>query len=437
MPNPNVDSDFSRGYYQHRRTYSSNVNGDGRPTTNDILEGEIAINLSTRKMYTKKNAFTETDYTAKLMKLVSNSGILLNVSPISSSYIGQNVGVNFNNGTKSRYTIDSDDADSITNFITGLVTHISSNHADVSVVNGTALGTFGKDTQILIYNTDSDNSMQYELDSDFIRFIDHTLVNVSTLIQDDDDSTDVFTGSGTINANSFLQTFQTVGSVKTVTTSSRPLYKDVSGTNNKYFVTNLIISNIGFNEGTDNFRAFIDSNSPTILDLTAKVPTTSNTPPTVSIESGNQGASGDLWIQPPGITNDSEPSFLYWLDLSVINNTAAQTKARSLNDSDRQSNGIVLFDSDGSGNQRFGEWRQLVSNSFLITQNLGTVSEIKTFDSDSKYTFNGIFDIKDGVLKAGSRFEFGNEMYTKTKRLRIKDVNGATQFTMVGFDSDG
>ena len=101
------------------------------------------------------------------------------------------------------------------------------------------------------------------------------------------------------------------------------------------------------------------------MDLTAKIPTTSNTPPAVSIEGGSQGGNGDLWIQPPGITNDSEPSFLYWLDLSVINNTRAQNKARSLNDSDRQSNGIVLFDSDGSGNQRFGEWRQVQSNSFL------------------------------------------------------------------------
>ena len=436
MANPNIDSDFSRGYYQHRRTYSSNVNGDGRPLASDILEGEIAVNLSTEKMYTKKNAFNTVDYNSLLNKLVTKAGILLTITPIPSSYIGQKIGINFNNGTKSFYTIDSDDSSQVTNFITSLATHVSSNHTSVSVVNGAALGTFGKDTQILIYNNDSDNSMSHDLDSDFVRFVDHNKTTVSRYIQDESEDTDIFTGSGTVNSNSFIQTYKTVGSVKSVTSSSRPLYKDVTKSNNSYFVTNLIITSGGYNEGTDKFRAFIDTNNPVILDLSQSVPAVSNTPPIVSTESGSAGNSGDLWIQPPGIQNDSEPSFLYWLDLSIVNSTRAQNKARSLNDSDRTSNGIVLYDSDGAGNERYGEWRQVQSNSFLITRNLGTTSQIQTFDSDSTTIFNGNFDVKDGTLRAGSRFEFQNEMFTKTKRLRIKDVNGATQFTMVGLDSD-
>tara|TARA_R110000772_G_scaffold2863_10_gene10485 strand:- start:3234 stop:4547 length:1314 start_codon:yes stop_codon:yes gene_type:complete len=437
MANPNIDSDFSRGYYQHRRTYSSNVNGDGRPVAGDILEGEIAINLTTEKLYTKKNAFTAVDYAATLNKLVTKAGILLTVTPIPTSYIGQRIGVNFNNGTKSFYTIDSDDASTLTNFITGLATHISNNHSEISVVNGTALGTFGKDTQILIFNNDSDNSMSYDLDSDFVRYIDHNLTNVTRYIQDDADDTDIFTDSGTVNANSYIQTYKTVGSVKSVTSSGRPVYKDVSKSNNSYYITNLLVTSGGFNEGTDKFRASIDSNTAVILDLSQSVPSVSNTPPVVSTESGSGGNSGDLWIQPPGIQNDSEPSFLYWLDLSIVNSTRAQNKARSMNDSDRTSNGVVLYDSDGAGNERYGEWRQIQSNSYLITRNLGTTSVIQTFDSDSIHIFEGEFNIKDGTLRAGSRFEFQNEMFTKTKRLRIKDVNGATQFSMFGFDSDG
>jgi len=437
MANPNIDSDFSRGFYQHRRTYSSNVNGDGRPLASDILEGEIALNLTTQKMYTKKSAFNNVDYNAILNKLVTNAGILLTVSPISASYIGQKVGINFNNGTKSFYTIDSDDSTAVTNFITGVATHISNNHPSVSVVNGAALGNFGKDTQVLIFNNDSDNSMSHDLDSDFVKFVDHNLTNVTRYIQDDGDDTDIFTASGTVNSNSYIQTYKTVGSVKSVTSSGRPVYKDVTKSNNSYYITNLIITSGGYNEGSDKFRAFLDTNSPVIFDLTPAAPTTSNTPPNVSTDTGSSGSSGDLWIQPPGIQNDSEPSFLYWLDLSIINSSRAQSKARSLNDSDRTSNGIVQFDSDGSGNKRYGEWRQVQSNSFLITRNLGTTSVIQTFDSDSIHIFDGTFNIKNGTLRAGSRFEFQNEMFTKTKRLRIKDVSGSTRFSMFGFDSDG
>ena len=109
MANPNVDSDFSRGFYQHRRTYSATVNGDGAPLATDLLEGEIAINLTTSKLYTKKNTFQDIDYTDKIETFQQNAGVLLDFSPISSAYIGQKVGINFNNGTKSFLFIDSDD----------------------------------------------------------------------------------------------------------------------------------------------------------------------------------------------------------------------------------------------------------------------------------------------------------------------------------------
>jgi hypothetical protein len=436
MANPNVDSDFSRGFYQHRRTYSATVNGDGAPLATDLLEGEIAINLTTSKLYTKKNTFQDIDYTDKIETFQQNAGVLLDFSPISSAYIGQKVGINFNNGTKSFIFIDSDDT-TVSNWVNDFVTHVAANHPTTSVINGTALGQFGKTSQVLVFTDDSDQALSYDLDSDFVRYIDHTRTTVSRLIQSSDSDNDIFAKQGTVTPTSFIKTYKTVGSVKSITSTSVPLRKFVSGSENSYFVTNLTLATGGINEGTDQFRVSIDQNNPSILDLTARIPTTSNTPPAVAATSSKPGLNGDLWIQPPGAENDSEPSHLYWLDMSVVNSTNAQAKARAMSDSDRISQGVVLVDSDGSGGSTFAEWRQVTSGSFLITQNFGTVSETKTFDSDSIHTMLGTLDVSNGVLKAGSRFEFQNDMFTKTKRLRIKNVSGSTVFSMVGFDSDG
>lgn len=49
-----INSNNSRPVYQHRRTQSSGLNTEGQPTVEQIEEGEIAINLTTRKIYTKR-----------------------------------------------------------------------------------------------------------------------------------------------------------------------------------------------------------------------------------------------------------------------------------------------------------------------------------------------------------------------------------------------
>ena len=59
MPDPNgeyVFENFSNGrpVYKHRRSLSTGLNAEGQPTTDQIEQGEIAINLSTRKLYTKR-----------------------------------------------------------------------------------------------------------------------------------------------------------------------------------------------------------------------------------------------------------------------------------------------------------------------------------------------------------------------------------------------
>lgn len=47
-----------RPVYQHRRSQSDGINEEGQPTTDQIEEGEIAINLTTRKLYTKRPSVT-------------------------------------------------------------------------------------------------------------------------------------------------------------------------------------------------------------------------------------------------------------------------------------------------------------------------------------------------------------------------------------------
>ena len=49
-----INTNNGRPVYQHRRTQSSGLNTEGQPTVEQIEEGEIAINLTTRKIYTKR-----------------------------------------------------------------------------------------------------------------------------------------------------------------------------------------------------------------------------------------------------------------------------------------------------------------------------------------------------------------------------------------------
>ena len=63
---------FSNGrpVYQHRRSLSTGLNAEGQPTTDQIEQGEIAINLSTRKLYTKRPTVTrDSDGTSDILEV--------------------------------------------------------------------------------------------------------------------------------------------------------------------------------------------------------------------------------------------------------------------------------------------------------------------------------------------------------------------------------
>lgn len=100
-----------RPVYQHRRSQSSGLNAEGQPQTDQIEEGEIAINLSTRKMYTKRPTVTrDSDAT-------SDTLVITKANDSSPKYRlpGNNVsGQQFQNGSQirviARRLLDSDEA---------------------------------------------------------------------------------------------------------------------------------------------------------------------------------------------------------------------------------------------------------------------------------------------------------------------------------------
>jgi len=104
---------FSNGrpVYQHRRSQSSGLNAEGQPQTDQIEEGEIAINLSTRKMYTKRPTVTrDSDATSDTLVITTGTS-----EAAAYRLPGNNVsGQQFQNGSQirviARRLLDSDEA---------------------------------------------------------------------------------------------------------------------------------------------------------------------------------------------------------------------------------------------------------------------------------------------------------------------------------------
>ena len=95
------DSDIQRGFVQHRRSFSKGSgDGQGAPRVNQILEGEIAINLATRKIYTKRVNYNTYYQGTKYTIGASNAAAtILNAAKVTSVV-----------GTNKPQIIDSDAA---------------------------------------------------------------------------------------------------------------------------------------------------------------------------------------------------------------------------------------------------------------------------------------------------------------------------------------
>ena len=170
-------------------------------------------------------------------------------------------------------------------------------------------------------------------------------------------------------------------------------------------------------------------------------------------------APGNFWIR----NRDSESGKLYWLDTSITDDSDFQNSIRQLDSDTKISKNAVVIDSDGNGNLMYGEWRAIVSTSLLgsgdgnsfegdvtfqndvtidsdllvrgkaqINGNL-TVNSQLTVDSEA--TFNDDVWIK-GDLRVDSDFILQGDRFTHTQRFTIKNVLGATVFSMYGLQHD-
>ena len=106
-----INFNNGRPTYQHRRSLSTGLNAEGQPTTDQIEQGEIAINLSTRKIYTKRPTISrDSDGKSDILEVgkILRSGVKYRLPGFAP------FGQQFQNGSQikviSRIILDSDEA---------------------------------------------------------------------------------------------------------------------------------------------------------------------------------------------------------------------------------------------------------------------------------------------------------------------------------------
>ena len=87
------DSQTQRGFVQHRRSRINSVNGEGQPLSSQVLEGEIAINLATRKLYTKRQLFDTFTHNQTVTGFETNAGFIITFSDLD--YDSDNVNITY------------------------------------------------------------------------------------------------------------------------------------------------------------------------------------------------------------------------------------------------------------------------------------------------------------------------------------------------------
>ena len=101
------DSQVQRGFIQHRRARVNGVNGEGQPLPNQVLEGEIAMNLITRKLYTKRQRFFVIEYNNTVNDYEESAGFIVNFADFD--YDSDNINITYTiNGNSKTLILDSD-----------------------------------------------------------------------------------------------------------------------------------------------------------------------------------------------------------------------------------------------------------------------------------------------------------------------------------------
>jgi len=374
-----IDSDtqIQRGFVQHRRARINGVNGEGQPLPSQVLEGEIAMNLITRKLYTKRQRFTSFQYSQTVTTFNQNAGFVITIQDVDYDSDTITLGYNINGNAKS-LNIDSDTV------IADVVTQIK-NAATAEVGASNVSST---SNSVTYYN--STGTATFTQDSDFARYIDFT---TKTILRVNLSGTPSLTNT---SASTIIDFDQDQGGGVRRTLGNGRL---ISHSGSTIFLTDFAGSVAsGHKIAQRNPREEYE-----IIELN-NIPIVKNTPPEKALNIGN------LWIQ----NKDSEQGELYWLDTSITDDSDYQYNIRTTDSDSLVAQKYVVYDSDGNGNLLYAIWRKIWSSSAQ-----GNKLSVGKLNIDSEITF------------AGSTF-------THPQRFTIKRVDGSTAFSgsVLQHDSD-
>ena len=361
-----IDSDtqVQRGFVQHRRSRISGVNGEGQPLASQILEGEIAINLETRKLYTKRQMFNTYTFGQTVTGFDENAGYIITISDIDFDSDIANIAYTINGNSKT-LVLDSD----------SVISDVISQIKNAAIAEVGAAQVTSDANSVTFYKT-SGSSSSVSFSSDFVKYLDFYYqpvirVEMSSAITLTDSNASTIIDFD-LATTGFRRTF---GNGRLISHVTSKLYlKDFSGR-----------VEIGYKIAQRNPRQEYQ-----IIEIN-NIPTIKPTAPEKAL------AAGNFWIR----NRDSESGKLYWLDTSIMDDSDFQTSIRAMDSDERKEANAVIVDSDGNGNDLWGEWRAIVSTSLLGSsggnQFEGDVTFNNTVTIDSDLIVNGNAEFNGSV----------------------------------------
>lgn len=366
-----IDSDaqIQRGFVQHRRARINGVNGEGQPLPSQVLEGEIAMNLITRKLYSKRQRFTVVKHPQAVNAYEESAGYIVDFDRVLFDSDAINLSYTINGNSKT-LVLDSDST------VTDVVTQFK--NAAIAEVGAPQVTVDSTNNIVTFYSTNSASSISFS--ADFIRYIDFSFKKVLRVELTASVSLSSSDASTIIDFDLASTGFRrTQGNGRLISHVGSVLYlKDFSG---------IIASGykISQRQPRDEYE---------IIELN-NIPTLKPTAPEKALNMGN------FWIE----NRDSEAGQLYWLDASITDDSDFQTQLRSADSDYRVNNNLVVIDSDGNGNLLWAEWRKIVSTSLVGDT---------VFEGD--YHFKGSVTIDSDLI-------FDNKRFNDTTMFTVKDVN--------------
>jgi len=375
-----IDSDtqVQRGFVQHRRSRISGVNGEGQPLPSQVLEGEIAINLITRKLYTKRQMFDTYQYAQTVTAFDNTAGYKITISDLNFDSDATVISYAINGNNKS-LVLDSD------SLISDIITQIK--NAAIAEVGAAQVTT---DASSVTFFKTTGSSATLTFSTDFVKYIDFHFqpvvrVELNTAITLSSSSASTIIDFD-LATTGFRRTF---GNGRLISHAGSYLYLiDFSGS-----------LAIGYKPTQRNPRDEFE-----IIELN-NVPTIKPTAPEKALNAGN------FWIR----NRDSESGKLYWLDTSITDDSDFQNEINNMDSDLRVAANAVVVDSDGQGNLLWGEWRAIVSTSLLGS------NEGNSFEGDVTFNNNVVID---SDLTVNGNFIFDDKRFDDTSMFTVKNVTG-------------